>query len=54
MITPKQIKDTAALVGAVAGIIGGADKIKTIFQKWRAEYKEKRSGDKELPEDTDV
>lgn len=51
MITPKQIKDTAALVGAVAGIIGGADKIKTIFQKWKGEYKDRKEIE---PKDDDV
>lgn len=55
MITSKQIKDTATLVGAIAGIIGGADKIKTIFQKWKGEYhgrKPDEINEKESVEDT--
>lgn len=39
MLTSKQIKDTAALVGAIAAIFGGADKIKSIYQKWKQEVK---------------
>ena len=43
MITAKQIKDVAALVGAIAGIATGIDKTKSIYQKWKAEYKERRT-----------
>ena len=42
MMTAKQIKELAALVGAIAGIVTGADKVKTTFQKWRLEYKERK------------
>lgn len=42
MITAKQVKDIAALIGAVAGIFAGIDKTKTIAAKWVAEYKEKK------------
>lgn len=41
-MTAKQIKELAALVGAIAGIVTGADKVKTTFQKWRLEYKERK------------
>lgn len=43
MMTAKQIKELAALVGAIAGIVTGADKVKTTFQKWRLEYKERKN-----------
>ena len=46
MITAKQIKDVAALVGAIAGIATGIDKIKTVSGKWIDEYKDKRDGRK--------
>lgn len=42
MMTAKQIKELAALVGAIAGIVTGADKVKTTFQKWRLEYKDRK------------
>ncbi len=42
MITAKQVKDIAALVGAVAGIVSGIDKTKTIAHKWLLEYREKK------------
>jgi ADP-ribosylglycohydrolase len=42
MITAKQVKDVAALVGAIAGIATGIDKIKTVSSKWIDEYKGKR------------
>lgn len=44
MITAKQVKDVAALVGAIAGIATGIDKIKTVSSKWIDEYKGKRDG----------
>lgn len=44
MITAKQVKDVAALVGAIAGIATGIDKIKTVSNKWIDEYKVRRDG----------
>lgn len=42
MLTAKQVKDIAALIGAVSGAIAGIDKTKTILTKWRQEHKMKK------------
>ncbi|CAL9988800.1 hypothetical protein VPHD148_0315 [Vibrio phage D148] len=47
MINPKQVKDAAALVGALAGIVTGIEKIRSTTGKWVSEYKEKRNGQRE-------
>lgn len=52
MITAKQVKDIAALIGAVAGIFTGIDKTKTIATKWVAEYKEKKYANRIATKDT--
>lgn len=44
MITAKQVKDVAALVGAIAGIATGIDKVKSTIQKWKYEYRSNKGG----------
>ena len=46
------LKLAATVVGSVAGIVSGIDKIKSIFHKWRQEYsgdKPKENIEKEVP-----
>lgn len=42
MITAKQVKDLAALVGAVAGIVTGIEKVRGTVVKWKSEYRSKK------------
>ena len=42
MITAKQVKDLAALVGAVAGIVTGIEKVRGTVIKWKSEYRSKK------------
>ena len=46
----KQIKEVAVLVGALAGIVTGIEKIKSTLLKWREEAKESYI-EKTKPED---
>ena len=43
----KNIKEAAAVVGAIAGIAVGIDKTLSIIRKWRDEYDQRRTP--ELP-----
>lgn len=43
----KNIKEAAAVVGAIAGIAVGIDKTLSIIRKWRDEYDQRRAP--ELP-----
>ncbi len=46
-MSAKNIKEAASLVGAIAGIVVGLDKIKTTLQKWKSEY------DKSITDETE-
>lgn len=52
MGTSKRIKDTAALVGAVAGIVTGIEKVRQVLIKWRQESKS--TAERPLKEDPDA
>ena len=42
MLNSKNIKDTAVLVGAIAGIVTGIEKVRSTVLKWKADYKERK------------
>lgn len=43
------LKLAATVVGSVAGIVTGIDKIKTTLFKWHVEYKEQKAEDNCVP-----
>lgn len=42
MLNSKNIKDTAVLVGSIAGIVTGIEKVRSTVLKWKTDYKERK------------
>lgn len=53
MITAKQVKDLAALVGAVAGIVTGIEKVRGTVVKWKSEYRSKKIDNQQSKQGSD-
>lgn len=47
MSKSKKLKDIAALVGAVAGIVAGIEKVRNTITKWKEDYKSRKKEERE-------